>query len=175
MARHTGFPRRSSAKRLTDWGFGVDVLTQSMSTSTKLIGTTSLTVGEQQTIVRIRGHLHLTLLTGAASGDGFIGAAGIALVNSDAFAQGINSIPGPLTDAHWNAWMWHSFWDVRVLTGTFSDGVNAGSVQQRLEIDTKAMRKWDPAETLVLMLEGVESGTAAMEFNGDSRILLKAA
>ncbi len=177
MARHTGFRGRTPARtrRNTDWGFGPDILETQLSATGKALGTTSLVVTEQQTIVRIRGLIHVTLITAAAASDGFVGAAGVALVNSDAFGVGITAIPGPLTDAHWDRWMWHSFWDVRAITATIADGVNAASVSQRITIDSKSMRKWDVAETLVLMVEGIESGTSVVEFNGEMRMLLKAA
>ena len=171
--RHTRFPVRT--RRLTDWGFGPDMLNQTISSSTKVLGTTSLTVAEQQTIVRIRGHLHLLLLTADAAGVGFLGAAGIALVNSDAFAQGVNSIPGPQSDANWDSWLWHSFWDVRSVTGTIADGANAAGISQRIEIDSKAMRRWEPAQTLIFMVEGTETTSAAVRLNMDSRMLLKSA
>ena len=161
-----------STRRATDWGFGVDMLNQTMSVSSKILGTTSLTVGAQVTIVRIRGLLHLTLDSGDAAGAGFAGAAGIALVNSDAFAAGAGSIPGPVGDANWDRWMWHSFFDVRSITGAAS-GANAVSQDQRIIIDSKSMRKWDPAETLVLMVEGVEATNAVLRINCDSRILAK--
>ncbi len=173
--RRAGFPNRVRTRRNTDWSFGPDILVQTVSTSTKLLGTTSLTVTEQQTIVRIRGLFHVTLTAAAAADNGFAGAVGIALVNSDAFAQGINSIPGPVTDAHWDAWMFHSFFDVRSITATIADGVNAVAVEQRVPIDSKAMRKWDPAETLIIMAEFVETGTATARVNADMRMLLKAA
>jgi len=161
------------SKRLTDWGFGVDMLDQSISATGKILGTTSLTIGQTSTIVRIRGLLHVMITAASGIDEGYLGAAGIALVNTDAFGVGITAIPGPLTDAHWDNWMWHSFFDVRSITATIGDGVNSQSVSQRLIIDSKAMRKWDPAETLVLMVEGVESGTSILRVNGDSRILVK--
>ena len=175
MARQrVGSVRQVRSRRNTDWAFGPDLVNQTISSSTKILGTTSLTVSEQQTIIRCRG-LFTVSLDSATAGGGFLGAAGIALVNSDAFAQGINSIPGPFTDAHWDAWMWHSFFEVHGITATIADGVNAVSAMQRIEIDSKAMRKWDPAETLVFMAEGAEAGTAVARFNMDSRLLLKAA
>jgi len=78
-----------------------------------------------------------------------------------------------LSDSNWDSWMWHSFFDVRSITGTIADGVNAAGVDQRVEIDSKAMRKWDPADIMVLMTEFVESGNATVKVNADSRILVK--
>ena len=175
MARRTQFRSRIVSRRSTDWGFGVDALNLGMSASTKILGSTSLTITEQQTIVRIRGIIHVVLTLATSATDGFLGACGIALVNSDAFAAGVASVPGPQSDANWDNWMWHSYFDVRAVTATLADGVNGPMASQRLVVDSKSMRKWDPAETLVLVLEGTESGVAAVEFNGDTRMLLKAA
>ncbi len=167
--------QQTRVRRLTDWGFGVDMLNASLTASGKLLGTTSLTVGAMQTIVRIRGLISLGIEAAGAISQGFAGAAGIALVNSDAFAAGTGSIPGPQSDANWDNWMWHSYFDVRTITATIADGVNAQAVHQRIEIDSKAMRKWDPAETLVLMVEATETGVSSLRVNCDTRILLKAA
>ncbi len=125
--------------------------------------------------MRIRGLFHVIQVLGAGNGDGFLGAVGIALVNSDAFAAGVASVPGPQSDANWDAWMWHSYFDTRVITATLADGVNGPAASQRIEIDSKAMRKWDLSETLVMVIEGTEQGTAQIKFNADTRILLKAA
>jgi len=175
VARRTPFVRTFRSKRNTDWGFGVDMLAQSLTISGKLLGTTSLSVVEQQTIVRIRGLIHLQLTSVDVVSAGFLGACGIGLVQNDAFSVGITALPGPQTDANWDGWMWHSFFDVRAVTATIADGANAVGVDQRLEIDSKAMRKWTADMTLILMVEVTESGTATLRVNGDSRILLKAA
>ncbi len=152
------------------------MLHQTASAGGKTLGTTSLTVAEQQTIVRIRGIADVFLTAATVAGDGFLGAMGIALVNSDAFAAGIASIPGPQSDANWDAWIWHSFFSIHQLTATEADGSNASAAHQRIEVDSKAMRKWDPADTLVLMFERTLQGTGATLFmECDTRILLKAA
>ncbi len=132
-------------------------------------------MGEQQTIVRLRGFAHFIVTAATNAGDGYIGAAGIALVNTDAFNAGVASIPGPQSDANWDSWMWHTFFDVRSITATIADGVNAAAVSQRVEVDSKSMRKWDAAETLVLIVEGTENGTAVLQYAIDTRMLLKAA
>ncbi len=168
-------PFRQRSRRQTDWGFGPDIIAQTLSSSAKLLGTTSLGITEVQMLIRIRGMMHLVLETSGGVGNGFIGASGIALVNSDAFGVGITAIPGPFTDAHWDNWIWHTFFDVRSITATIADGVNAGVCHVRIPVDSKAMRKWDPAETLVWMTEVSESGAATLKVNADSRILLKAA
>jgi len=173
MGRRFQSPVRQT-RRLTDWGFGVDWVNISITGTSKVLATTNLGVGTAFTLVRMRGHLHVVCVgTSGAVGDGFAGAAGIGLVSNDAFAAGAASIPGPQTDANWDGWIWHQFFDVRQATGTIADGANAASINMHMDIDSKAMRKWDPGMTLVGMVEVLESGSQNLEVNGDSRLLLK--
>ena len=85
------------------------------------------------------------LLTAAAAGDGFFGAVGIGIVTNQAFVAGVTSMPEPFDEVNWDGWMWHFFFDIRSVTATIGDGVNAASVSQLLTIDSKAMRKLEPA------------------------------
>ena len=82
-------------------------------------------------------------------------------------------MPTPFTEADWDGWLWHEFFDVRALTATIADGVNAFSAVSRVVIDSKAMRKgWDDKVTLVGVTEVVEGGTASMELHGNTRCLV---
>ena len=164
---------RNVARRTTDWGFGPDLIDQALSASGKILGTTALTIGIQATVVRLRGVFDVFLTSAASIGDGFIGAVGVCLVNSDAFAAGVGSVPGPLTDSNWDAWFYHRFFSLHALTATLADGVNGVAAHERFQIDSKAMRKWDPAETLTMVVDVVERGAAAMRINSDTRLLLK--
>ena len=167
-----GQPRVQRSKRLVAWGFGPDILNQLVTASTKLLGSTSIVlVSPPATLVRVRGYVHLGLETTSAVSSGFAGAVGLALVNDDAFSQGINSLPGPFSDPNYS-WIWHSFFDVRSLTATHADAVNAPGMDQRLDLDSKAMRKWNGTQTLILMLEASETGASNLRVNADSRILI---
>jgi len=96
-----------------------------------------------------------------------VGALGIAIVNSDAFAAGAVSIPGPVSDSDWGGWfVWRSFaghYEFHDASATL-----LGSWQ--IEIDSKAMRKIGPNETLVVM---VEAQTAGFDCYDGTRHLLK--
>jgi len=170
--RRSLFVRQARSKRLTDWGFGPDFLNATIAASGKLLGTTSLAVDDQETLIRVRGMAHIFLEL-AGVGAGFLGALGIGIVGTDAFTAGIASLPGPQTDAHWDGWLWHTFFDVRTITATLADGGNSQTQSVRIPIDSKAMRKWDPADTLVIMLEVVETGASSLRINADTRLLLK--
>ncbi len=113
----------------------------------------------------------MTVTTADAAGAGFFGALGIGVVNTAAFVAGVASVPTPLTELEWPGWLFHSFFDIRSNTATIADGVN--QLSQQMVIDSKAMRKWGNDETLMAIVEVVESTNAALEIQADTRILLK--
>jgi len=127
----------------------------------------------QATIVRIRGLVTFTLQAASGIGDGFQGALGFGVMTTAAFTAGVASIPTPVTEAEWDGWMFHQFFDVRAVTATIADGSNAVGNVFRMPIDTKAMRIIGDSQTLVPVIEVVESGTASMEMQGETRLLLK--
>ena len=112
-------------------------------------------------------------MTAAAAGDGFFGAVGLGKVSEQAAGVGVTAVPSPMDEENWDGWLWHSYFDIRAITATIADGVNAGIAYQRLVIDSKAMRKVDSADVIVGAISVVESGTATMEMNADSRQLIK--
>ncbi len=112
-------------------------------------------------------------LTAAASvGDGFRGASGIYLMTEDAFTVGVTAFLDPLLDANSDMWLWHSFFDVRAITATITDGVNAVGAVVTQEIDSKAMRKgFDPERVMVGVTGVIETGVASMQVFADTRQL----
>ena len=117
-------------------------------------------------------HAFLTVAT--AAGDGYAGAVGIYMMTEKAFAAGDASSLAPLADANSDMWLWHSFFDVRTLTTTLGDGVNAQAASVRIPIDSKAMRKdFDPERVMVGVTDVVEIGTATLIWHADTRQLFK--
>jgi len=170
LAHARRFPARSQ-KRTTEWGAGPNAADLSISSDTGQLWTNASTVVQRTTIVRIRGYCEFLLTTGDAAGAGFFGAVGLMLVSDEAFAAGVTGVPSPLNlEADW---IWHSFFSVRVATATVADGVNAGGVYQRLEIDSKAMRIQSTNKTLVGVIDQAESTNAVMEFHSNTRVLDK--
>ena len=174
MARGRNFPAR---KRSVAWSVGPGEVDGSGGATGKFLWSqfiVGIGTALERTIVRIRGGGAFNLLSGTAAGDGFRVALGIGLVTVQAQAAGAALIPGPLTDADWDGWMWHRLFTVQVLTATFSDGVNAVSSAYHYEIDTKAMRKWhEDSVVIVGMSEVVELGASTFNHNATSRMLLK--
>jgi len=171
-------PRRSfgrqSLRRRTSWVVGPTASNISMSSGSQVLWTTGVgQLVDGETLVRVRGVASVFLNSFTAAGDGFFGAMGIAITTDEAFASGAGAVPSPLNDVDWDGWLWHSFFDVRGVSGTIGDGVNANAVYQRIEIDSKAMRKWKAGTTLFGIVDQIESGTAIAEVNADCRILVK--
>ena len=126
------------------------------------------------TIVRTRGELLYALTLVTTANDGFDTVAfGVCIVSENAFAVGITAIPTPFTDASWDGWMVHN------MTAAFQpvagDSVGElGSSANRIDIDSKAMRKFKATDVLVGVLEtDGEVGAATITAKLNSRLLLK--
>ncbi len=109
----------------------------------------SLSFEEPLTIVRTRGMLSIELNSYAA--DLVIaGAFGMGVVSTEAFTAGIASVPEPFSDADWGGWfVWRSFAHRYELITAASSLLATWS----MEIDSKAMRKVQVNETLVVVAE----------------------
>ena len=178
MARRTGFPvhNRSRDKRLTSWEPGPNDTGNTLAASGARLWTNGvvLTTGvTNTTIVRMRGVFHAICDTVAAGNDGYIGAIGIGIVSTAAFAAGIASVPTPLDEVTWEGWLYHRFFDVRSVTATIADGANAAAITQTFEIDSKAMRKFTSDQTLMGVIDVVETGTSTVSYTADTRMLVK--
>jgi len=182
MALPRGFrPVRLAAKRGTDWGFGPggNVITQITSTSAVFLGSAlGLVAGQLMTVIRIRGSLLVYLSTAASINDGYLGAFGIGMASTDAIASGIAAVPSPLTDMDSETWLYHRFIQAKAV-GPFAsaaegeDSINAVSAAQRIEVDSKAMRKMDDNVLLFAAIDVTEVGTATLNVAFDSRALFK--
>ena len=171
MARRSRGFSQGSARRLVAWDEGpgdsaTDTITGSASS---VLGAGIVPLVEGLTIVRLRGHLGITLNAATAVGDGYTGAIGIGKVTDAAFAIGITALPTPLTELGWNGWMFHTFFDIRAGL----DAALQSNITRQIEVDTKAMRKLEADMTLACIIEVVEQGTAQIEVSFNSRVLAK--
>ena len=171
-----------SVRRKTSWSNGPgqtapQTVINGTSSNLANLGFTALSDG--LTIVRVRGELMLWLSSAAASLDGFAGALGIGIVNTQAFLAGAASVPMPITEMDWEGWMYHRI--IQLKSGgaiassasTEQDETNAVTAALRLVIDTKAMRKISGEETIFAALEVFEVGTAVLNWSINSRMLSK--
>ena len=177
MARsRSGFSRGRSQRRTTAWTFGPggsDVVSTGASGQT-ILGSGVILAGESKvTLVRLRGSLQVYLKTSSAAGDGFHCALGIGIVMNEAFGVGQTAIPGPISEADWDGWLYHRFFDLHTFDATIANNIELGLAVAQFEVDSKAMRIWDDGETLMAILEVSEGTAATMDVFFDSRILVK--
>jgi len=148
----SGFNRiRSANRRKTVWvgtadqgeiavGAGLSVLISSFAPDALSI--------LKATVVRTRGIfvVHPTALTGDST---YGGAYGLGIVSDEAFAAGAASIPRPFDDDDWAGWLVHGYYG-----GHFEFDIDGNTFSPApMAIDSKAMRKVGPNETLVWVAE----------------------
>ncbi len=115
MALRSGFPSRvrpRSPRRKTKWSFGVeDDGSVDLAASGKQGWSSGivLVLESSVTLVRIRGEVLSRLRSATTALDGFRVAYGIGLATNEAFSVGNTALPGPITDADWDGWIWHTF------------------------------------------------------------------
>ncbi len=175
MANRTFRSRRPSvggARRQTSW-LSIDPVSTVVSTAGGTI-TNQMSTEEKArrpfTIVRT----HLTI---AASSDQIIAdeiqaaCVGIAVVSDQAAAIGVTAVPTPDTDRASDLWFLHQdiMTDFTFITGV---GIDA-SGGKMLVIDSKAMRKVNDDQDIVIVVE-IDSGiTNGVFFRLAGRLLIK--
>ena len=162
-------------RRGTDWGIGPSISSAiTISATGKVLWTTGTTPAQNLTVVRTRGLIHFSLITQSLAGGGFDGAVGLYLMTEDAFNVGVTAALDPLSDANSDMWLWHNYFSVKAVTPIEADGVNAFGVHQRIEIDSKAMRKdFDPERVMAGVISARETGTSTMDVWAETRQLFK--
>ena len=165
MARRIVTRGVRGVRRRTHWSASL-VTPVSVSTSGSLLLFTSPVGHEGETLIRVRGLLSVALQTASAVADGYVGSFGMAIVTTAAATAGVASIPTPSTEAAWDGWLLHRFFDCRRTLGAGSPGEFS-----RLELDSKAMRKANEDESLVGVIEFTETGTATMLIVASIRFL----
>ena len=170
--RRSGFQPRSRSSRIKDWGIGPQSVGGTLAADGKQLWSGGTTPGQNLTVIRTRGWVSYYLTTASVVGAGFRGASGIYMMTEDAFAIGVTAALDPILDANSDMWLWHSFFDVRAITATIADGVNAQACVMRQEIDSKVMRKgFDPERVMVGVTGALESASAVIEIQAETRQL----
>ncbi len=115
------------------------------------------------TIVRTRGRFMVEPATAAQ--DAVINL-GLAVVDERAFAAGAASVP-LATDLE------DLFWFTSMNLGIFGTTAGNGPQSQTVEVDVKAMRKFDSTDTIVLVATGGGSGHTASLYGYADFLLMR--
>ena len=148
MARsRRAFPS-SRSSRLTQW-IGLAIQGYQNVAGGGAILVASAPFSEPATIMRTRGMLSIGPQNSAADVE-VVGAFGVGIVSTEAFNAGVASIPEPFTDADWGGWfVWQAF-SFELL---FDDATGVMTPNWNIEINSKAMRKVGPNESVVFICE----------------------
>ncbi len=107
------------------------------------------------TILRCRGEIAISPTSAVVNLDAVRITTALGIVSSDAFAAGAGSVPDPQGEPEY-PWL---YWKDSVFFYTESSAANAvqsivGAV--RFDVDTKAMRKMKPGESLAWVVQYVD-------------------
>ena len=171
--RRRSFSGTRTPRKVSAWDIGFDFNTNITASALTLPAGLAFAIDNEATWGRMHGEVQAQLTTTVAGvNQGFKIAMGIGVVPTSAFAAGAASCPDPLLDIGWEGWMYHRMFNIRAVTSTLSDGVNANSASFREVIDVKAMRKMSIDETLIFMISSTLVGTSTMAIKVLTRSLL---
>ena len=174
MARRRQFVKGAAAisqKRLTSW-FQFQpvrtVLTASGGTLIFSLNAPALAL-RPFTVVRSRFELWIQSDQEAVS-ENQCAAVGMAVVSDQAVAVGVSAIPTPITDMGSDLWFVHQILNSKV---TIITAVGAFSEGQGYSVDSKAMRKVDIGQDLVVVAELSSATSSGFDINIGGRMLVK--
>ena len=105
---------------------------------------------------------------------------GLGLFDDRAIAVGPSALPEPIDDADDEKWMWIKYGWIGVgpnlASGSIPESDGTGRlIAHSLDVDSKAMRKWDENQTLAWVVQNVTIDGAATEIDAVvmARMLLK--
>ena len=140
-----------------------------ISTDTTISGG-SLAFNEAGTVLRCRGYVQGFFDSTKQVGDDILLTFGLGIVSTDAFAVGASAFPDPSGEPEY-PWLW---WGQMSLFASIAAGNEAwGTSAQRLEVDTRAMRKVKPRESLAWICESTSASGAPLTVVhfGQTRVL----
>ncbi len=106
------------------------------------------------TLLRARGLLRVSFLTtGLTADDNATMGFGLGLFATDAVAAGAGSMPDPLGEPEF-PWIWYG----QVLMYSPNADHAAPGIEQEIQIDSKAMRKFKPGQSLVIVGQYADLG-----------------
>ena len=175
--RRGGFaPRRQGPRRQTLWfgsadatavtalGGATALLAQSVSEATlNAFG------GQPQTVVRTRGSLYIQSDQVAAAERPF-GALGFAVVTEQARVAGIASLPAPITDEASDKFFVWIPWEAASMV---DNAASPATMMKIFDFDSKAMRKIEGGDSLVVTIENAALGGIGAQFILKFRQLIK--
>jgi len=136
---------------------------------TTLVSEATLEETPNPTLVRMRGRFIAHVGGAAGVGAELRWGAGIYLATTRALAAGVTAILRPISDGNSDEWIWWNTGLVDLETAADSTGL----ATQRVEIDSKAMRKVGQNKVLVGVVENISAGGQSLDSSMGIRCLFK--
>ena len=145
----TRFPARPGKK--IDFKQWTSLLAVGTSINTDVITLgAALAFAVPATVLRVRGAVQAQFDSTQTVQDDAALTWGLAVVSSAAFAAGVGAVPTPAGDPEF-PWLW---WGTMFLHAESGDPDAAwGANTMRLDVDSKAMRKVKPGESLIWVMQ----------------------
>ena len=174
MARHRTIRPRSGPRRKTSW-LEIDPANVTVTAAGGTI-THSLTTAEKAKLpfTIIRTHLTVAMVSDQSAAAEFqFGAVGAAIVSQQAETVGVSAVPTPLNELSSDYWFLH-----QIMTGEFNFATAVGFQQRtgaagQYDIDSKAMRKVNEDEDVIIVVEIDSSVGSGAIFHLGGRLLIK--
>ncbi len=151
MARRQVVTRPGKKIDFKSWSSLLSVV-QSISSDSTVLGS-SLAFAIPATILRCRGQIAVGMDESKQVNDTCKLAFGLAMISTDAFAAGAGSVPDPAGEADF-PWLW--WYEVHLNNFVAAASESGGLYQVRIELDSKAMRKVKPGESLAFITQYVD-------------------
>ncbi len=125
------------------------------------------------TILRIRGYVSAIFDESSQVGDKMTVTFALGMVSTDAKDVGATALPDPGGEPEY-PWLW---WGQLRLDSFSTNGLPSaswGPAAQRMEVDSRAMRRFKPRESLVWVVERADAGGAPVTIitTGSTRVLI---
>jgi len=162
---------RSPSHRLTSW-LALDGFSQTLNNTAVVVLTmTAAELAKRPfTVIRVHLQLHMAPDQFVAS-ELQLAACGLCVVSDQAAAIGVTAVPTPETDLESDLWFAHQ---VLVGENTFATGVGFDDhAGWGFSIDSKAMRKVNDDEQIIVVVEGATVIGGGMVVSGMGRLLIK--
>ena len=150
MARSRTFARPGRKIDHKSWAAAPGLILESAVDGTNISGGLSFTI--PATLLRFRGYVSAMFDETAQAGDLMVLTYGVCIISTDAFNVGATAVPDPADEPEF-PWIWWGEMRLNsfgVLTDTRTGW---GPAAQRIEVDSKAMRKIKPGETVTTVIQ----------------------
>ncbi len=150
---------RGTGKKIDfkSWDAAPGLITSVTMSTTTISG--SLAFSIPATVLRWRGYWSAAFDETAQANDRMILTLGLAILSTDAVTLGVTAVPDPASEPEY-PWIW---WGEMALNsfGVIADTTAGwGPSAQRQEIDSKAMRKIKPGESLLAIIQSTNASGA---------------